>query len=1314
MVQTVFSVLRRRIFTNWLIVLSIGTFFSISSQPGNWVESFTAKPASLTDMGFREGKHWILDTSLSAMQTTSPGGWSELADVKTPVFKVDRRVGNIQFSWKVQFPTDNSGASWRELNKIYVRFLDSTETVNYSLMYKPNRTQDLYTSYDLELKRGDGTVLARAWTHELTPCGAGSEFVRFSVNFEAGRIDVTYDSNNGEGDKNYISVVDSTHVELTAMQFMYRTGEEQKNYFVRIDDIRVHAETIDSDGDKVPDIVESMLGTNPANAGTTPEVGYPKRAPSSPGTDGWTSSPLDQYVTYEYSHLTMFQGNSGVPVVIPGDAMEKSLNPVVEIKSLNELGLDLPELKEKNAVIGDNLVFEVHGIVTEGSMVRMGFPFPGNSWFPPEKMTVYHHDGVRWVELEVDGVTEDGFYVEMRHFSPLFATAESSIRFVDAGNVNVPSDPALVGKSWEYASPDLMLTLEDVRRHNSDPANANALIEEIWVAEGVYKPSITGNRDKSFELIEDVELVGGFPSVATPHFGLENLRSDFKSAGRDPIRFKTILCGDLKGDDNTSEDFLSEGRNNSENSKHVVRVIDETGTCNCQCESGRYTIDGFVIRRGFNTELGDKVGAGILSDGALEINNCTLEENFAEKAGGAIYASLNLYVNRCRFLKNGVSHQSPSDGVYPLGGGAIFAKSNNHTEILNSVFARNTGSCGGAITIHKSEYNCFFQVLHSTFYNNKGYLLSNGSISYTGNSIRGGGGLKESIFWNDGGAEYPLLELYEGLHDASGFSLKNCCVRYRLDHGIVGPRITDLGGNIGEEPHHDPKFVNPQENDFYLEDGSPCVFSSEAASMPSWYGVESRLKYDLAHDLRLPELLSVQSGFPSSVPNGKMKMGAYGIDRLGQTQISAGCFHMGSEADIAGAGESPIHKVTLSRGLIADRCEITQGQFVDLMGYNPTERGTRNTSNGPSGWSSLVRSPNMPVTRVTWTEAMLYCNERSKREKLEPVYSYADLGTVPKDVYGESFVYPIGLTIDYSKNGYRLPTEAEWEYLCRAGTKTRYWWGESFDYEQEYTHARGGALNSYSLVGRKIPNPSGLFDMLGNAPEWCNNWNYSYSGESVTDPTGPSLDEGYNLDPDNYEGNAEDEELYQDAGRVKAIRDNVDGSDDYYYRSASRDFFGIYGMHVYKACYNYPGFRCVRTTDAGNAGTCVAPESGEPGDRGAGSLISDGYVVTKPATAPDGTAPAYEAGTEMTVEWYENSGEVWGAVVELSIDRGLTWTKVTGETKSSNTITFTLPTTDGDGKPITTPLEGCKILVSDYMVQGLRGLSDPFAILPPR
>jgi len=129
-----------------------------------------------------------------------------------------------------------------------------------------------------------------------------------------------------------------------------------------------------------------------------------------------------------------------------------------------------------------------------------------------------------------------------------------------------------------------------------------------------------------------------------------------------------------------------------------------------------------------------------------------------------------------------------------------------------------------------------------------------------------------------------------------------------------------------------------------------------------------------------------------------------------------------------------------------------------------------------------VTGQNLPVDGATWYGAAFYANMRSLREGLEPVYD---------SLTWES---------DWSKNGYRLATEAEWEFAARAGTSTRYTWGDTWTQSDADFCCNTGT--SLWPVGTRAPNRYGLYDMIGNAPETTNDWFAPYTAQSLIDPVG--------------------------------------------------------------------------------------------------------------------------------------------------------------------------------------------------------------------
>jgi formylglycine-generating enzyme len=202
--------------------------------------------------------------------------------------------------------------------------------------------------------------------------------------------------------------------------------------------------------------------------------------------------------------------------------------------------------------------------------------------------------------------------------------------------------------------------------------------------------------------------------------------------------------------------------------------------------------------------------------------------------------------------------------------------------------------------------------------------------------------------------------------------------------------------------------------------------------------------------------------------------------------IPGGTFQMGSTT--GRLDEQPVHTVTVSSFYI-DTTDVTQADYLALMGYNPS-------------YNPIDTDLRRPVQMVKWNDAVLYCNARSKRDHLDTVYSYLSATSSPET----GCTNLEGLAIDLSKNGYHLPTEAQWEYACRAGSTTDYFWGNDTNSSVRGQYSWYSANStSCSPVATKLPNAWGLYDMSGNVWQWCNDLYDNYTDSPQTDPIGPSI-----------------------------------------------------------------------------------------------------------------------------------------------------------------------------------------------------------------
>ncbi|MDR1216476.1 MAG: formylglycine-generating enzyme family protein [Treponema sp.] len=210
-------------------------------------------------------------------------------------------------------------------------------------------------------------------------------------------------------------------------------------------------------------------------------------------------------------------------------------------------------------------------------------------------------------------------------------------------------------------------------------------------------------------------------------------------------------------------------------------------------------------------------------------------------------------------------------------------------------------------------------------------------------------------------------------------------------------------------------------------------------------------------------------------------------------RIAGGTFTMGSPtSEVSRDGDETQHQVTISKPFYIGKYEVTQKEWVEVMGSNP------------SNW----KGDNLPVERVSWYEVIEYCNKRSEKERLTPAYTIDKTRSDGNNSNGSDNVKWI-VTWNRNANGYRLPTEAEWELACRAGTSTPFYTGNNIttnhaNYNGDYPYnnnAKGEYRGKTWAVGSGTPNPWGLYDMSGNVWEWCWDWYGSYSG-TQTDPAG--------------------------------------------------------------------------------------------------------------------------------------------------------------------------------------------------------------------
>jgi len=263
-------------------------------------------------------------------------------------------------------------------------------------------------------------------------------------------------------------------------------------------------------------------------------------------------------------------------------------------------------------------------------------------------------------------------------------------------------------------------------------------------------------------------------------------------------------------------------------------------------------------------------------------------------------------------------------------------------------------------------------------------------------------------------------------------------------------------------------------------------------------------------------------------------------------------FVMGSENGFM--DETPLHNVSFTNDFWMDETEVTQAHYDSVMIAAYDEYFT------PSWNDSYGAGDDFPAYEIAWGDAALYCNALSRFAGLDSVYTYSAINGTP------GYLCELdNVTSDISKNGYRLPTEAEWEFACRGNVDNDYYWQKDYDpypanaadstefnenavwYGNSWQYGTDDPQFGNHPVKQLLPNAFGIYDMSGNVYEWTNDWYGEYSEDSQIDPTGAETVSYHVIRGGSWANHAE------------------------YLRSANRSFTS--------PCYYYylMGFRTVRT-----------------------------------------------------------------------------------------------------------------------------------------
>ncbi len=502
-------------------------------------------------------------------------------------------------------------------------------------------------------------------------------------------------------------------------------------------------------------------------------------------------------------------------------------------------------------------------------------------------------------------------------------------------------------------------------------------------------------------------------------------------------------------------------------------------------------------------------GGGIHVDsGYPRFITTTFSENVAISGGAAFsYDSFLLFFN-CLIRDN---QASQGGGVLMYSGGSFHAAGRSSSDLINCTFSGNQASEGAAIYCGDEAWpdiiNCIIRgdspnAIYVHEYANPTVLYSNVQGGFAGE----GNIDSEPLFVSGPAGDYYLSQLSSGqtqdspcTNTGQHSAVDTCVIHDDIticldDTSTKTDSFTDIG--MADMGYHAP----PGE----------CSHSGDVTGDGEITSDDAQMTFQIALAFYVPdqtEKCAADCNGDAEVSSGdaqtvfSMVMGSgFCVDPPpvdGFVHIESGNFYMGSPGyELCRDMEETEHFVTLTTDFYMQKTEVTQEQWETVMGSNP----------------SYFNGGNRPVENITWYDAVVYCNRYSLAQGISPCY-YAD-PEFTELFDGEHPVVTGPVYWDQNSVGYRLPTEAEWEYTCRAGQKTAYNNGQTnLDCQEDanlspiawYYYTSGAETHD---VGLLPSNLWGLVDMHGNVFEYCWDWYGGFSPSwPQTDPMGPDTGE---------------------------------------------------------------------------------------------------------------------------------------------------------------------------------------------------------------